>query len=432
MSGPFALAAVSAVLRRLLARGIGDVDLSIFGGAASVITLHPPDLVETGANELAQLNLYLYRVEPNAALRNEGLAARGATGERLSNPPLALDLHYLLTAYGAQELYPDALLGYGMQVLHEFPFLSRDFIRKTWPGSGADAVEQALAASGLADQIETIKITPEPLATEELAKLWPAFQAKLRMSACYRVTVVLIQASEAAKAPLPVLRQGKEGAGPRAVGSLVRPYPEIESLILPDNQPAALLGAKLTIAGHDFAGETGDKNSVTVTVRLSNDRWQVARDLNPNPIPPQQRDQGSVHATIPDDPAALPAGLYSLSVRVMPNGKPDAARSSNGAPLLLAPKITTPLPAQFAAGLISLTVSPLVQPGQQVKLILGTRELPAQPISDKTDTVSFDARDMAPGVYKVRLRVDGIDSLLVDRSDLKALKFDPSQEITIT
>ena len=44
----------------------------------------------------------------------------------------------------------------------------------------------------------------------------------------------------------------------------------------------------------------------------------------------------------------------------------------------------------------------------------------------------IDARDVAPGVYKVRLRVDGIDSLLVDRSDPKALKFDPSQEITIT
>ncbi len=78
MSGPFALAAVSAVLRRLLTNGLGDVDLSIFGGAASVITLHPPDLVETGANELAQLNLYLYRVAPNAALRNEGLASRSA------------------------------------------------------------------------------------------------------------------------------------------------------------------------------------------------------------------------------------------------------------------------------------------------------------------------------------------------------------------
>lgn len=430
MSGPFALAAVSAVLRRLLTNGIGDVDLSIFGGADSVITLHPPDLVETGANELAQLNLYLYRVAPNAALRNEGLAARSATGERLSNPPLALDLHYLLTAYGAQELYPDALLGYGMQVLHEFPFLSRDFIRNTWPGGGADAIEQALAASGLADQIEYIKVTPEPLATEELSKLWPAFQAKLRMSACYRVTVVLIQANEAAKAPLPVLRQGKEGAGPRAVGSLIRPYPEIESFILPNNQPVALLGDQVQILGHDFAGETGDKNAVTVTVRLSSDRWQVARDLEA--IPPAQRDQSSVHAKIPNDPAALPAGLYTLSVRVMPNGKPDEARSSNSAPLLLAPKITTLLPAPFAAGAIALTVSPQVQPGQRVSLILGSRELPAQPITATSAAVSFDARDVAPGVYKVRLRVDGIDSLLVDRSDPKALKFDPSQEITIT
>ncbi|MCO5246068.1 MAG: hypothetical protein M9927_20015 [Anaerolineae bacterium] len=85
MSGPFALAAVSAVLRRLLTNGIGDVDLSIFGGAASVITLHPPDLVGTGANELAQLNSISTGSRPMQPCATRA-CARSATGERLSEP----------------------------------------------------------------------------------------------------------------------------------------------------------------------------------------------------------------------------------------------------------------------------------------------------------------------------------------------------------
>jgi hypothetical protein len=429
MSGPFALAAVSAVLRRLLTRGLGDVDLSIFGGNATTVTAHPPDLIQTGANELAQLNLYLYRVAFNGALRNEGLAARSATGERLTNPPLALDLHYLLTAYGAQELYPEALLGYGMQVLHEVPFLSRDFIRNTWSGGVVDPVDQALADSGLADQIEYLKISPETLSTEEISKLWAAFQAKHRPSTAFQVTVALIQAKQGARAPLPVLKQGQDDTGPNAVGSLVPPYPEIGALKLPKNQPAVLLGDQVQIVGHDFAGENGDKNAVTITVRLRNDRCQVARDLL---IGPADRDANIVRVQIPNEPDKLPAGLYTISVGVMPTGKPAEEHVSNDAPLLIAPKITSALPATFAAGAIPLSVSPEVRPGQHVSLILGNSELSAQPITLQGASATFDAGNVATSVYRVRLRVDGVESLLIDRSDPKNLKFDPSQQITIS
>ena len=47
-------------------------------------------------------------------------------GQRITNPPLALDLHYLLTAYGIAELQAEVLLGYGMQLLHEHPVLGRE------------------------------------------------------------------------------------------------------------------------------------------------------------------------------------------------------------------------------------------------------------------------------------------------------------------
>lgn len=429
MSGPFALAAVSAVLRRLLTNGLGDVDLSIFGGAANTVTVHPPDLIQTGANELAQLNLYLYRVAPNAALRNEGLASHSAAGERLTNPPLALDLHYLLMAYGAHELYPEALLGYGMQVLHEFPFLSRKFIRDTWAAGVVDPVDHALADSGLADQIESIKITPETLSTEEMSKLWTAFQAKHRPCAAFQVSVVLIQAQRAARTPLPVLKRGSDDSGPIAKGSLIPPYPEIEALNLPNNQPAALLGNQLQIVGHDFADETGDKNAVTVTVGLRNDRWRLERDLL---IAPADRDQNSIRVQIPNEPANLPAGLYTLSVSVAPAGRPAEKRNSNDVPLLIAPQITSAMPATFASSQLTLSISPELRPGQRCSLILGSSELPALPTTVQGAMVTFDASRVAPGGYPVRLRVDGVESLLVDRSDPANLKFDPSQRMTIT
>jgi hypothetical protein len=65
-------------------------------------------------------------------------------------------------------------------------------------------------------------------------------------------------------------------------------------------------------------------------------------------------------------------------------------------------------------------------------LILGSNQLPAQPIAVQGAAVAFDASAMASGVYWARLRVDGVDSLLVDRSDPKSPRFDPSQQITIT
>lgn len=428
MSGPFGIATVSAVLRRLLTNGLHEVDLSIFGGNATSVTAHPPDQIVVGANESAQLNLFLYRVSPNAALRNEGLAARSAEGERLTNPPLALDLHYLLTAYGTQEFFPEALLGYGMQVLHEVPFLSRQFIRNTWPGGGNDPVEQALAGSEVADQIEYIKVSPQTLTTEELSKLWTAFQAKYRPSAAYLVSVLLIQAKRGARAALPVLTQGRDDSGPVARGNLIPPFPEINALTLPRNQSAATLGDQVQIVGHDFAGDLGDKNAVTLTVRLQHPRFEIVRDI---PVPPGSRGENEARFQIPDEPANLPAGVYMLSVIIAPNGQPTGARTSNQAPLLLAPRIPN-LPVSVNAGTFTLTVAPEVRPGQSVSLILDSRELPAGPIQAQVADVPFDTSAVDPGTYRARVRVDGVDSLLVDRSDPKKLSFDETQKITIT
>ena len=132
MSGPLAFATVTAVLKDFLNDGLVNSDLSAILGTVKVSAL-PPDRIATGADEPSQLNVFLYQVTANPGWRNADLPSRSSGGDqRLSNPPLAVDLHYLLTAYGAQDLDAEVLLGYAMQLMHETPVLTRQAIRRTF------------------------------------------------------------------------------------------------------------------------------------------------------------------------------------------------------------------------------------------------------------------------------------------------------------
>lgn len=187
MSSPLALAAVTATLCDLLNNGLIDNDLSPVGSFS--VTAVPPDRIETGEQELNRLNLFLYQVTPNLGWRNEGMAARDSRDSRirLSNPPLALDLHYMLTAYGSAPWAAEILLGFAMDVLHEKCVLSRADIRRALdPANNPISVAlvppdpQGRIALDLADQVEHLKILPQYLTSEELARLWTSMQARYR------------------------------------------------------------------------------------------------------------------------------------------------------------------------------------------------------------------------------------------------------------
>jgi hypothetical protein len=453
MSSAFAIAAVTAVLKDLLNNGLIDHDLSALGNV--MVTALPPDrIATTNADEHSQLNLFLYQVSPNSGWRNAGLPSRDANGGRLTNPPLALDLHYLLTAYGKEEFHAEVLLGYAMQLLHETPVLTRAAINKTLKPALPAGVTlptgiQMLSTSDLADQVELIKICPQFLNTEELSKLWAAIQAHYRPTAAYHLSVVLIEAGKPTKNPLPVLKRGKEDRGPAAQADLIPPFPTIEAITLPKNQISALLGDTLTIAGHHFAGESGDPAQVTLILRLATTRLPQPLDIT---VPAIKRSDKRIEQLIPDQPGVYyPAGFYRLSILVMPNGKPDETRTTNELPLLLAPQITAiggqalPLPPQPPLSLtrtniqgdlgdvtVNLTCDPEVLPDQPVALALGDREIPAEAHPVRTGALSFIVKRIRAGDYRLRLRVDGVESLLINRSDKQQAKFDDSQQVTIT
>jgi len=461
MSGPFAIASVTAVLKNLLNDGFINQDLAVPVGSFSV-TAVPPDRIPTDAKEPNQINLFLYRVTPNLGWRNEALPSRNNNGERVSNPPLALDLHYLLTCYGSKDFNAEILLGYAMQMLHETPVLTRGAIRTALGGvSSVDnnfadfpSVFGDLKGIDLADQVELIKITPNYLSTEDLSKLWTSMQARYRQSMAYQVSVVLIQSARATKAALPVLKRGEQDRGPEAFADAASTYPILESLHsgpikdaeldpLPHSYPSARLGLTLILRGANLSGDT-----VTVVFRHArysepgHPKFLKAQELVINPA---DRTANEIKITLPEPDLSDPAntvmtdwrvGLYSVSLVIETGGKTQPP--SNELALVLAPRIDSIAPISLVGkdATLTLTCSPQILMDQTASLLLADRAITADELAADGNTLIFAIKD-APVVTDtpVRLRIDNIDSMpferVFDANNKPSLQFAANQKVSI-
>src|SRR5215210_1300111 len=98
MSSALAIASVTAVLKDLLDNAVIDHSLSAAVGGPVTVTALSPGQIKPGDDGVVnrQLNLFLYHVTPNTGWRNVDLPSRDSRGNRVANPPLALDLYYLL------------------------------------------------------------------------------------------------------------------------------------------------------------------------------------------------------------------------------------------------------------------------------------------------------------------------------------------------
>jgi hypothetical protein len=409
MSSALAIAAVTATLKDLLNDGLLNHDLSMIGSFS--VTASPPDRITVGTNEPNQLNVFLYQVTANLGWRNSDLPSRAGNGTRLTNPPLALDLHYMLTAYGSQDLNAEILLGYAMQLLHETPMLTRDQLRTVLgapspvTGSILPPLFGNLSAIDLADQVELLKISPVFLSTEDLSKMWTAMQARYRPTMAYLVSVVLIQATDSIQSAPPVLKRGKDDRGPSAVAA---PAPSLIAVrpLASDLLPALRLGDDLLLTG------TGLDSAGTITAVLENaDQGlsaELATALSVSPA--------GLKAHVPsvaDAAAAMhlwAVGMYTVTLHVsLPN---VPLYPSNSVPIALAPIITVAPLSASAGGTITLTCTPRLNADQvaNTSVIFGSQSVapasivtPANPL--QPTTITFDVPAVPAGNYLVRLRV---------------------------
>ncbi len=152
MSNPAAIATVTATLQNLLT------------AVTPTVTTKPPASARKGSTG-EQINIFLYSIQLNAAFRNAPMPHEFRSGES-AHPPLPLALKYLVTAYGLNDddISGQELLGRAMILLHDHPLL------------GPSDIEGITPDSGLQDQVERVRITPESLSLDDMSKLWTSFQ----------------------------------------------------------------------------------------------------------------------------------------------------------------------------------------------------------------------------------------------------------------
>jgi len=442
MSNSRAIAAVTATLRSLIERGFDpakDPNADPLVQGTSITTQPPDEARSANPPPERQLNLYLYQVMPNVAYRNADIPGQrpGETGQ----PPLALNLYYLLTAYAVDDQQPVShrILGRAMAVLNDHPVLGRR------------EIETALPNTGLSEQFERVRLSLQPLALEDIFKLWSGFQTHYRLSAAYEATVVLIDSMRIRSAPLPVLQRGPDDQGPASTASVS--LPSIKEVRLPHAQSSASLGDQLLIIGQNLDGVE------SVRFTLINPRSNGTQPIVLLP-PAIEATNDGIRVTLPNDAAAgeaWSAGFYTVAV-VVTRGL--QSWSSNEVPISIAPRILSVAPgntvARNAQGDVTITITcrPKVRLvkvdnthmrfDQQVRLLLGTaqpiapQEPPAPPPDPNpppagTDQLTF-VFHMEPsevGEHLMRLRVDGIDSVPIDPlSDIPTFANDQKLEVT--
>jgi len=160
---------VTEVLRERLKQAL------LLSGVPGTVFVGPLDDADASG---AALILFLYRLIPNATLRNREHRVPSSTAP----PPvfqnaLPLDLYFLVTVGtmpGSSEETPLRALGFAIQAIQADPDLS---------GAGVSQ--------------ETVHLTLEPLSTEEISRIWALFPTvNYRTSVAYLATPVWIDPRE--------------------------------------------------------------------------------------------------------------------------------------------------------------------------------------------------------------------------------------------
>jgi hypothetical protein len=399
MSNFLAIATVTAALKQVLHNGVAD---AVTGADVTIVR---PSTTNEGL-AAARINVFLYRVSPNPALRNANLPARNSDGDVVGRPQAALDLHYLLTFYGDEaKQEPQRLLGHAVRVLNDQPVLSAEIINDVTFSPPPDWAH--LADSDLIDQVDRVRFTPVDLELEELSKLWSTFfQVSYSLSMVYRASVVLIEAERVPRATLPVAE--------RKLYVIPLRTPVIDSISSQEGAGAPItVASTLVIRGKRLRGE--------VTVVCIGDDEFVATALSDSEI------------KLPV-PTSLPAGIQGLRVvHKIPMGAPEEHRGpeSNVAPFVLLPTVVTATVVNSSG--VTVTFNPVVGRRQKVLLLLNESDPPSgrepyayvfpAPVEnglagsedDTTSSITFAVSGVEPATYLVRVSVDRAISAL--RSD---------------
>ena len=394
MSSYEAVGAVSTTLKQLLTDRI-DVPPGV-AGPIPVTVGPPPEDPDITAGPL--VNLFLYRVCENAALQSQELPGRGERGA-FGHPPLALDLHYLVTTYGLtqnpagadlkDEIVGHWLLGSAMRVLHDFAIITPDLET----GGGGKVLDDALA-----DARERVKLSLQPISLEDLSKVWTALSRPFRASAAYEVTVVQIEAKLGDSFSQPVGPGPIDGPHVRTVTGFT---PTITDVHAASRNDALIRGGDtLVLEGEGLLGEETqvDIGGIAALGQITSAR------------------SDRMTVVVPDDPR-LATGIVELRLsHGVTFGAPPERRAtftSNRVAFALVPHVDA-LALNGAGTIATITGDRLLDPDVEcLTLIQGITVSSAHydPLSTATKIIVPVPADVdAADVARVFVRVNGVQS----------------------
>lgn len=186
-----ALRATSQTLATLLGQRLAEIaDLApFFGpGGTMVVSLATPDEMETLGEE--GVSLWLYRLVRDESLLNRPPKRVGFDG--LQRRPLPVRCHYLITpiveaATAAAAETEQTILGRVLQCFHDQPFLRGVDLQNDFAGTAIELTARL-----------------EPLALEEITRIWDALDRSYQLCLSYEVTVVEIASAKETESASPV------------------------------------------------------------------------------------------------------------------------------------------------------------------------------------------------------------------------------------
>jgi hypothetical protein len=338
-----------------------------------------------------------------------------------------------------------------MLSMHDHAVIAPDKIQTILSGSGR------LSESQLERQFEPVRLTPEPLTVDEMSKLWTTFQTQYRVSTAYQASVVLLESKRKTRTPLPVLRRGPENRG---VDVTPRMPARLEAVEYRDRRglesalPAARLGDTITLSGVWLPGVNAQ-----VLVRNPNRQPTPAEpdaDIVARLTPLSGSNQDYLYVTLDDFAGAWVSG----PLQIMLEERRASGNPRRSAPLMLAlaPRIhnESGLTARVTAAttgkqLVVQANPPIARRADgslpTVMLILtpmGAGEVPdpikaqleaprqegAPVLRTPVSEVRFDLKDVAPGGYRVRLRIETVESVIMTRNGV-LMDFDELQTVRL-
>jgi hypothetical protein len=313
MSGVTAIQGVDDILRKLATDAVASL------APKPDVTVGPLDREAEGFH----VNWFLYRVSPDPAYRNMEPPRTGWRTAR-GNPPLALRLSYLLSAFpakgnntGDQEQFAHAALAAVMRAVHENGVI----------GESSPVLTPALAAL-VKPLVEPLRIVLVDLDLESVTKIWTAATQPLRLSVGYEVSVVIVETTKAFVAGPPV-KTRRVAVAPTMGPRFVSVAPARASL--GDDVDAEVVGLN-TGASFTLVHEKEDPAGPdwTMTVLTGAPPGHVRLRLPDARIAPGLR-QLDVSAS----DSGLPIGRDSIGLTVVPAVKGPAAPLAKGVQVTL-------------------------------------------------------------------------------------------------